>query len=641
MSMEAERRSLGSERAPRPVHEQGGRIKRIIFSRFALLSLGCIGALAVVMSVVLSSLLTRAASEWEWENTAALVRREVRTAGLERVFAAPGGPEERERWGREFSRLLTSLPEVVRAKVWDNQATILWSDQSHLIGRQFLDNEELREALAGKIEVAIKSLAKPENRYERAGFTTLAEIYVPVLSDDGRVLGVVEVYKTPTRLLATVRRGQVAVWTISLAGALLLYLVMHPLLTLVYRKEVEEETLRAETGRLETEVAQRTEQLFQAQKMEAVGLLAGGIAHDFNNLLTVIRGRAQLLLGGRPTDDQLAHGLGLIEKTADRAATLISQLLAFSRKQVLQRRILNPNSVMADMEKMLRPLIGEHISLTTVLDPAVCPISADPGQLGQVLLNLVVNARDAMPKGGQLVLKTGSVELDEATAARQAELRAGRYALLTVSDTGLGMDAATRLRIFEPFFTTKEPGKGTGLGLSTVYGIVQQHGGFVSVESTIGLGTTFTIHLPHVDAAVEAAETRTDPTAPASGAETILVVEDEEEVRDLTTEILRARGYMVLAAADGHKALHVAARHPGPIHLLLTDVVMPSLNGWELAEQVTAVRPETKVLYMTGYSEIAVVHEGVSGLAVIQKPFTPASLARRVREAIHAVKVPD
>jgi signal transduction histidine kinase/ActR/RegA family two-component response regulator len=615
-------------------------MKRILFSRFALLSLGCIGALAVVMGFVLSSLVTRAASEWEWENTAALVRREVRMAGLERVFAAPGGLEERERWGQEFSRLLTSLPEVVRAKVWDNQANILWSDQSHLIGRQFRDNEELREALAGKLEVEIKSLTKEEHRYERAGFTTLAEIYVPIFSDDGRVLGVVEVYKTPARLLATIRRGQIAIWTISLAGALLLYLVMHPLLTLVYRKEVEEETLRAETGRLEAEVAQRTEQLFQAQKMEAVGLLAGGIAHDFNNLLTVITGRAQLLLRARPLDDRLAHGLGLIEKTADRAATFIRQLLAFSRKQLLQRRVLNLNSVVADMEKMLRPLIGEHISLTTTLDPAVCPISADPGQLGQVLLNLAVNARDAMPKGGQLALKTANFQLDEAAVARQPGLHAGRYAVLTVSDTGVGMDATTRIRIFEPFFTTKEPGKGTGLGLSTVYGIVQQHGGFISVESASGVGTTFKIHLPHAEAAVEAAETEAEPAASAGGVETILIAEDEDEVRTLATEILRECGYTVMAAADGHKALGLAARYPGPIHLLLTDVVMPYLNGWELAQQLTAVRSETKVLYMTGYTEIAVVNEGVSGLTVLQKPFTPDSLVRRVREAIQAMKVP-
>jgi signal transduction histidine kinase/ActR/RegA family two-component response regulator len=613
-------------------------MKRIIFSRFALLSLGCIGAIAVVTGFALSSLLTRAASDWEWENTAALVRREVRMAGLERVFAAPGGPEERERWGREFSRVLTSLPEVVRAKVWDNQAVILWSDDPNLIGRQFRDDKELHKALGGKLEVETRSLTKQEHLYERAGTTTLAEIYVPVFSDDGRVQGVVEIHKTPARLLAAIRGGEIAIWTISLAGALLLFLVMHPLLNLVYRKDVEEETLRVEAGPLKAEVAQSTEQLFQAQKMEAVGLLAGGIAHDFNNLLTVIRGRAQLLLGARPTDDQLAHGLGLIEKTADRAAVLIGQLLALSRKQILQRRPLNLNSIVADMEKMLRPLIGGHITLTTVFDPAVCPVNADPGQLGQVLLNLVVNARDAMPKGGQLVVKTASVELDEAAAARKPGLSAGRYAVLTVSDTGVGMKAATRARIFEPFFTTKDPGQGTGLGLSTVYGVVQQHGGMISVESASGVGTTFTIHLPHVEAAVEAAEAAPVPTASTSRAETVLVVEDDDDVRALVIDILKDRGYTVLAAADGPKALHFAARHPEPIHLLLTDIVMPYLNGWELAQQIKVVRAETKVLFMTGYSEIAVAHEGAAGLDVIQKPFTADSLARRVREAIHAVK---
>jgi len=613
---------------------------RIIFSRFALLSLGCIGTLALVMSFVLSSFLTRAASEWEWDNTAALVRREVRMAGLEAVFADPGSSEERERWGRKFSGLLTTLPELVRAKVWDKQATILWSDESHLIGRRFLDNEDLRNALAGKLEVEIKSLTKAEHGYERPSFTTLAEVYVPIFSGDGRVLGVVEVYKTPERLLATIRRGRIAVWSISFAGALLLYLVMYPLLTLVYRKEVQEETLRAEAGRLETEVAERTKQLVQAQKMEAVGLLAGGIAHDFNNLLTVITGRAQLLLRGRPADEPLAQGLALIEKTAQRATTLTRQLLAFSRKQVLQRRVLNLNSVVADMEKMLRPLIGEDIALLTVFEPALGPVNADPGQLEQVIVNLAVNARDAMPQGGRIVLKTGNRQLDEATAARQPGLQAGRYAVLAVSDTGVGMDPTTQARIFEPFFTTKKPGKGTGLGLSTVYGIVQQHSGFVSVESAPGLGTTFKIHLPHVEAVVEALP-EAGPTRAASGrgSETVLVVEDEDEVRALAIEILREHGYTTLAAADGAEALRMAARHPGPLHLLLTDVVMPHLSGWELARQLSAVRSETKVLYMTGYSEIAVAHEGVSDAIVLQKPFTPDILTGRVREAIQAVRI--
>jgi two-component system cell cycle sensor histidine kinase/response regulator CckA len=611
-------------------------MKRILLSRFTLLSFGCIGALAVVMSVVLSSLLTRAVSAWEWENTAALVRREVRMAGLEGVFSAPGNREERERWGVKFSRLLTSLPEVVRAKVWDNQATILWSDESDLIGRRFTDNKDLRDALAGKLEVEIKSLDKTENGYERRTFTTLAEIYVPVLSEDGRVLGVVEVYKTPERLFATIRRGRIVIWTISLAGALLLFLVIRPLLTRMYRKEVEEEVLRAETGRLETEVADRTEQLVQAQKMEAVGLLAGGIAHDFNNLLTVITGRAQLLSHSVRTDDPLAQGLGLIQKTAERAAVLIQQLLAFSRKQVLQKRVLNLNSVVTDMEKMLRPLIGEDIALATILDPSLGPVSADPGQLGQVVMNLAVNARDAMPRGGKLTLKTSNVHLDSAAVSLQSGSRAGGYSVFSVSDTGVGMDSTTQARIFDPFFTTKEPGKGTGLGLSTVYGIVQQHGGFITVESACEVGTIFKIHLPHVEAAVEAAAAGAPAPASAGGSETVLVVEDEDDVRALVTEILRSHGYIVLAAADGDAALRVAAQHPGPLHLLLTDVVMPSINGWELAQRLSAVRPRTRVLYMTGYTEIAVVHEGMSGAAVLEKPFTPDGLLRRVQEALRS-----
>jgi signal transduction histidine kinase/CheY-like chemotaxis protein len=620
-------------------------MKRVLLSRFALLSFGCIGALAVVMSVALSSLLTQAVSEWEWENTAALVRREVRMAGLEGVFTAPGGPEERERWGRKFSRLLTSLPEVVRAKVWDSQATILWSDESDLIGRRFPDNEELQEALAGKLEVEIKSLGKTEHGYERRTFTTLAEIYVPIRSDDGRVVGVVEVYKTPERLFATIRQGRIAIWTISLAGALLLILVIRPLLTRIYRKEVEEEILKAETGRLEAEVADRTEQLVQAQKMEAVGLLAGGIAHDFNNLLTVITGRAQLLSASVRTDDPVAQGLGLIQKAAERAALLIQQLLAFSRKQVLQKRALNLNSVVADMEKMLRPLIGADIALTTILDPALGPVSADPGQLGQVVMNLTVNARDAMPRGGKLTLKTSNVQLDGAAVALQSGPCAGGYTVLSVSDTGVGMDSTTQARIFDPFFTTKESGKGTGLGLSTVYGIVQQHGGFITVESACEVGTMFKIHLPHVEATDEATAPGAQAPAAAGGSETVLsetvlVVEDEDDVRALVTEILRKHGYTVLAAADGDAALRLAARHPGPLHLLLTDVVMPSINGWELAQRLSAVRPRTRVLYMTGYTEISVVHDGVSGATVLEKPFTPDILVRRVHEAIHSAS-PD
>jgi signal transduction histidine kinase len=609
-------------------------------SRFVWLSLACIGGLALAMGSVLTSLLTRAASEWEWENTAALVRREVRMAGLERVFTDPAAAAARARWGPEFSRLLTSLPEVVRAKVWDTQARILWSDQADLVGRQFLDNEELRRALSGQLEVEIKSLRKPEQGYERAAFTTLAEVYVPILSSAGAVVGVVEVYKTPDRLLAAIRRGRLAIWAISLTGALLLFLVMHRLLVHVYRKEVEQETLRAEAGRLEAEVAQRTQQLFQAQKMEAVGLLAGGIAHDFNNLLTVITGWTGLLLRRLPAEHPMARGLGIIEETADRAAGLTRQLLAFSRNQRLERRVVSLNAVVIGMEKMLRSLVGEQISLVTALDPELGLVSADAGQLEQVILNLVVNARDAMPRGGRLVIRTANSRLDEATGVWRPGPGVGGHAVLSVSDTGVGMDRATQARIFEPFFTTKGPGKGTGLGLSTVYGIVQQHDGFVSVESAPGAGTTLRVCLPHVGSAVGAAEPSASPaprTTPG-GTETVLVVEDEDEVRELATEILGQYGYTVLAAADGESAVRLAAQHPGPIHLVLTDVVMPRLNGWELARRLTAARPDTRVLYMTGYDEIT-ADEDARDADVLQKPFVPDVLARRVRRALDRVAV--
>ncbi len=608
--------------------------------RFAILSLLCIVALAVGMGFVLSSLLTRAVSDWEWENTAALVRREVRMGRLETVFTDPAGPQAERRLA-ELAALLTTLPEVVRVKVWDREARVLWSDERHLIGRRFPDNEELREALGGHIEVEIQRLDKREQAYERLVYATLAELYVPILAPaDGRVLGVIEVYKTPGRLLATIRWGRTLIWSISIAGGLALYLVLLPLLKQVYRRQVEEETLRAYAGRLEAEVAQRTEQLIQAQKMEAVGLLAGGVAHDFNNLLTVILGRSQVVLGRLPADARVRADFDLIVKTAERAAALTRQLLAFSRKQVLQRRVIDLNALVGGIEPILRRLAGEHVTLVTRLDPDLGCVDADAAQLEQVLLNLAVNARDAMPNGGLLLLQSANVELDAAAAGRLGA-RAGAYVVLAVTDTGVGMDAATQARLFEPFFTTKEPGRGTGLGLATVYGIVQQHGGHVAVESAPGQGTTFRIYLPRGPAARPAAE----PARPApeevavrGGSETILVAEDEDGVRQFAAETLRERGYQVLEAADGRTALEMAEHHPGPIHLLLTDVVMPQLNGWELGRELAARRPQTKVLYMTGYTEITARHDGSiePGEFLLQKPFTPLTLARRVRDVLDA-----
>ena len=591
-----------------------------IFSRFALLSLGCIGALALVMSFVLSSLLTRAAFDWEWENTAALVRREVRMAGLQTVFVTPGDPKERERWGRQFSGLLTSLPEVVRIKVWDSQARILWSDEPHLIGRQFSDNEELGNALQGKLEVEIKSLSKEENGYERLAFTTLAEVYVPIFSDDGRVLGVVEVYKTPERLLATIRWGRIAIWSISFAGALMLYLVMHPLLTHVYRKDIEEETLRAEAGRLEAEMAKRTEQLFQAQKMEAVGQLAGGIAHDFNNLLTAITGYAELALD-TDEDDEIRSDLLGIRDTAERAGALTGQLLTFSRRSATEPRFVDLNELVASTIPMLGRLIGEDVELDARLAPVRLPVYADPVHLEQVILNLSLNGRDAMPNGGRLRIETTKDEL-------------GFWAVLEVSDEGVGMDEATRAHIFEPFFTTKDIGKGTGLGLSTVYAIVQEAEGTIDLISEPGQGTTFQIRFPLTAEEFLPADTDERPRrADRRGSETILVVEDEERVRELASRVLTGKGYRVLEASTGEEALRILQETE--VELVLTDIVMPGMTGTELAEQLARRFPDLPIVFMSGYpGEGGRYGTLPAGALLIQKPFTPALLLDRVGEGL-------
>jgi signal transduction histidine kinase len=600
-------------------------LRHSIHARFSVLCLLSVVVLALAMGFALPSLLTSAVSEWEWQNTAALVAREVKTAELEGIFSASGGPEARARLGHRLSRTLTTLPEVVRAKVWSPEAEILWPDEAPLIGQRFPGNEELREALEGKVEVEIKQLDKSEQRYERHRFNTLAEIYVPIFAADGRVLGVIEVYKTPDRLLNTIRWGRIVIWAISLAGGALVYVVLLPLFMQVYRRQVEDETLRRHASRLEREVQDRTQQLLQAQKMQAVGLLAGGIAHDFNNLLTVIFARAQMLLS-HPMNKSVAYEQAeSIMDAAQRASSLTRQLLTFSRKEVLQRRSIDLNAVILDMARMLRRLIGEHITLVTNLGGRNRFVNADRAQLEQVILNLAVNARDAMPQGGQLVFTTESIECDERSGLA---LPPGRWVELTVSDTGTGMDEATRTRIFEPFFTTKPAGHGTGLGLSTAYGIVQQHEGHIVVASARGQGTTFRIYIPQVDEPAPIADALA-AEAPG-GSETVLLAEDDRAVQALTSAILREHGYTVLTANDGEDALDVAARHEAPIDVLLTDVVMPRLSGVQLAARLGTVRPHTPVLYMTGYAEMP----GIPETRILQKPFTADVLLRALRETI-------
>ena len=392
-----------------------------------------------------------------------------------------------------------------------------------------------------------------------------------------------------------------------------------------------------------TDRKQLEEQFRQAQKMEAVGRLAGGIAHDFNNLLMVIQGYADLLTDRLPEGDSMRRNAEQIQMAAQRATSLTRQLLAFSRKQMLAPKVLSLQSVVADMEKILRRLIGEDIELHTSAAPDLGLVKADRSQLEQVIMNLAVNARDAMPKGGRLTIEAANVDLDSTFAESPAVVSPGKYILLAVTDTGCGMDAATQAHIFEPFFTTKEKGKGTGLGLATVYGIVKQSGGYVWVYSEPGRGTAFKIYLPRIEeeSLQSSSDARQDARPLQQGSETILLVEDEKGVRELAREYLQMTGYSVIQAEDGASALELAAEHSGPIHLLMTDVVMPGISGRELAERMKKIRPEIKVLYMSGYTDQAVVHHGIleSDAVLLQKPFTLPTLASKLREILTAEPV--
>jgi PAS domain S-box-containing protein len=378
------------------------------------------------------------------------------------------------------------------------------------------------------------------------------------------------------------------------------------------------------------------QQLSQAQKLEAVGRLAGGVAHDFNNLLTAILGSTDLLLESLAADHPGREDAEETRKAALRAADLTRQLLAFSRQQILAPRVLDLNEVVAKMDRLLQRLIGDDVELRTVLAADLGAVRADPGQLEQVIVNLAVNARDAMPGGGKLTIETMNVALEETYMAPKTVVAPGSYVMVAVSDSGTGMDAATQARVFEPFFTTKTPGQGTGWGLATVYGIVKQSGGYVCVQSETGRGTTFKVYLPRVDAPIEAAAPDPVGTASLRGSEGILLVEDQAEVRNLLRRLLEARGYHVLVAASGPDALRLTVQHPGPIDLLLTDVVMPGMSGREVALLLAPAHPKMKTLYLSGHTDESIARHGLlePGIAFLQKPFTADALARKVREVL-------
>ena len=430
--------------------------------------------------------------------------------------------------------------------------------------------------------------------------------------------------------------------------SLKLYLIGSTLLVLLFclyviNKHLELRRLRKEfliqrTERNKAEEEKRSleEQLRQAQKMEAVGRLAGGIAHDFNNFLTVMKARSQVALIELKEGDPLKEAFEAIDNATTKSANLVRQLLAFSRRQVMEMIVLNLNTLLEDLEKMLRRLIGEDVALRMVLADDLGNVKADPGQIEQVVLNLVVNARDAMPSGGKLTIETANVELDEAYADSHVGSHPGSYVMLSVSDTGVGMTPEVKEKIFEPFFTTKEKGKGTGLGLSTVYGIVKQSGGYIGVDSEPGQGTTFKTYLPRVEEALTEKEEEEEVPGPSFGVGVILVVEDEEGVRKAVLEVLKKQGYSVLEAGNAEEALLICQHFKETIHLMITDVVMPGMNGSELAKRAVAFHPDMKVLYMSGYTDSDIVHNGVleKGVNYIQKPFTFKGLAGKVQDVL-------
>jgi len=400
--------------------------------------------------------------------------------------------------------------------------------------------------------------------------------------------------------------------------------------------ELRVETRTADLQRSNEALRRSEEKLRQAQKLEAIGQLAGGVAHDFNNLLTAIMGYGQLLTRRVEAHGQARRDVDEILRAADRAAALTRQLLAFSRQQVLDPRVLDLNAAVSEMDKMLRRLVGEDIDFVTAPAADLGRVKVDPGQIEQVLMNLVVNARDAMPEGGKLTIETANVELGAGYANDRLDVSPGPYVMLAVSDTGCGMSRETAARVYEPFFTTKALGKGTGLGLSTVHGIVKQSGGHIELYSELGEGTTFKVYLPRVEESAEAAPASVAPIGRSEGTETLLLVEDEDTIRRVMRESLELLGYLVLEAKDGSHAITHCQRPGQPIDLIITDVVMPLMSGPELVQRVTAVRPGLRVLFVSGYADHALVHRGLrtAGSAFLQKPFTPERLARRVRELL-------
>jgi signal transduction histidine kinase/CheY-like chemotaxis protein len=607
------------------------RIKLPGGARFAILSFLCVMGLALTMGFALSTLLTRAVTQWEWENTAALARREVARNGLEALFVSPTGAQTRSRWDRQAAGLLTDLPEVRRIKVWDRNATVIWSDEPRLIGQRFPDNRDLQRALAGSVSVEIKNLKGREHAYERGRFATLAEVYVPIFAtESGEVIGVVEVYKLPARLFSTIQQGRTMIWTISLTGAFVLYLVLVPLVRQVYGRRVREETLRAYAAQLENQVAERTKELevqreglHQAEKVAAMGQLLAGVAHELNNPLAAILGYAQLLRM-RVTSGALAEQLGTIEQAAMRCARIVKNFLSLARHYPPERQSVSLTGIIENSVEVLSYTLridDVEVVLSLSDGPALW---ADPHQLEQVVMNLLTNAHQAVRHGPRPRRITVTTRYDHA---------ADRITL-QVADTGNGVPSELRRRIFEPFFTTKPPGQGTGLGLSLCRGIIEGHGGVIRVEDTAGPGAVFVVELPIGVPVSRQAEARVAKAGTAVPTRSILVVDDDPDSAHLLVDLLREDGHHVDLATTGRSAL--ARVRATSFDIIVSDVRMPELDGPGLYHQLALSRPglEQRVLFVTGDAINPATRDFLeaTGVPSLQKPFTVDELRRAIEQ---------
>ena len=596
-------------------------------AKFAVLSFLCVMALAVSMGFAISSLLTRSVEDWEWQNTAALARREVERTGVDALLVAPRAVVTSEASQREFARLLQGLPEVVRVKVWDRHAAVLWSNEPRLIGRRFPDNDELKAALAGDVSVEMKTLE-----------AVLAEVYVPIFSKTtGQVIGVIEIYKNPVRLLTTIQRGRLVVWSISLVGALVLYLVLLPLVRQIYGRQVREEALQAHTARLEAEVAERTQQLqaqrdalFQAEKVAAMGQLLAGVAHELNNPLSAIVGYTQLLRMRTASSGPMAEQLDRISQSAERCTRIVTNFLSLARQHPPERqRVLLNTLVESAVELLAYSFRIDDVEVTWRLGADVPQIWADPHQLQQVLVNLLTNAHHAIRAAAQPRRLALTTRHDTAT---------GRV-VLTVADNGPGVAAGLQARIFEPFFTTKPSGQGTGLGLSLCRGIVEGHGGSLRLETTPGGGATFVAELPIGAAPATPQNAATVKPLRSTASKAILVVDDEPDVATLLAEALSIDGHEVDTVSNGIDAL--ARLRERRYDLVFSDMKMPGMSGAELYRKVAQTLPgvERRMIVVTGDTMNTTTRKFLeeTGAASLGKPFGVDEIRRLVVTHLTAI----